>query len=128
MSVSSVCPPRPGEVPNTMLPPEYRWPTGVTSLDSPPRILSTQTRSCRVAIWASELMPTKYLKSPTPDLYTPISQELGCFEQLECLRHRVAAARAHPRIDCAGVAHHFAHGGVKAEHAVWNAQRLQRVA
>ena len=35
-----------------------RQPTGVTSLDSPPRMLSTHTRSCRVAIWASELMPT----------------------------------------------------------------------
>jgi hypothetical protein len=42
---------RPGEVPNTTLPPEKAWLTGVTSLDSPPRMLSTHTRSSRVAIW-----------------------------------------------------------------------------
>ena len=72
MSPTAVCifvPPRPGDVPNTTLPPEYSWLTGVTSEDSPPRMLSTHTRSLRVAIWASELMPTKNLKSPIPFLY-----------------------------------------------------------
>src|SRR3954452_11419251 len=67
-AVASVWPPLPGAVPNTTLPPDQAWPTGVTSLDSPPRMLSTQTRSSRVAIWSRELMPTWYLKLPTPCL------------------------------------------------------------
>ncbi len=58
MLVSSTAPPLPGAVPKTTLPPEYAWLTGVTSLDSPPRMLSTQTRSSRDATCVSELMPT----------------------------------------------------------------------
>src|SRR6186713_2043454 len=63
--VSSTWPRRPGEVPNTTLPPLQAWPTGVTSLDSPPRTLSTHTRASRVAIRASDSMPVKYLNGPT---------------------------------------------------------------
>ena len=58
IGVFSFWPPRPGEVPKTTLPPEKAWLTGVTSLDSPPRMLSTQTRSSRVATLASVSMPT----------------------------------------------------------------------
>src|SRR5437773_952785 len=76
--VSSACPRRPGDVPNTTLPPEYACPTGVTSLDSPPRMFSTHTRSSRVAICASELTPTKYLKLAAPCLYIAILLECRC--------------------------------------------------
>src|SRR3712207_8777245 len=67
--VLSLWPRRPGEVPNTTLPPEKAWLTGVTWLDSPPITLSTHTRSRRFATCSSEPMPTEYLKSPTPRLY-----------------------------------------------------------
>ena len=48
--VFSTCPARPGEVPNTTLPPEKAWLVGVTCRLSPPTMFSTQTRSSRVAI------------------------------------------------------------------------------
>jgi len=47
---------RPGDVPNTMLPPEYEWLTGETERDSLPRIFNTQTLSLQVASSASELI------------------------------------------------------------------------
>ena len=45
--VFSTCPARPGEVPNTTLPPEKAWLVGVTCRLSPPAMFSTQTRSSR---------------------------------------------------------------------------------
>ena len=55
--VFSFWPERPGEVPNTTLPPEKAWLVGVTVRLSPPMMFSTQTRSSRVATSASDRMP-----------------------------------------------------------------------
>ena len=55
--VFSTWPERPGEVPNTTLPPEKAWLVGVTCRLSPPMMFSTQTRSSGVAMSASERMP-----------------------------------------------------------------------
>jgi hypothetical protein len=57
--VFSTWPPRPGEVPKATLPPEKTWLVGVTWRLSPPRMLSTQTRSPREARSVSDSMPTK---------------------------------------------------------------------
>src|SRR5512145_1715543 len=122
--VSSTCPWRPGEVPNTTLPPEYAWLTGVTSLDSPPRTLSTQTRSCRVATSSSELMPTKYLNGPTPRRYMSSSFERKAHRP----RQFCSPSPFHPLVRGERVVDHLAHRRVEAEEAVRKPERLDRVA
>src|SRR5215471_4368968 len=97
IGVVNARPRRPGDVPNTTLPREYAWPTGVTSLDSPPRMLRTHTRSSRVATCASELNPTKYLKSPTPCLYMPSPRSISPQS-----RNRVACVATCPDCDVQG--------------------------
>src|SRR5688572_26933112 len=122
--VSSTWPRRPGEVPNTTLPPLQACPTGVTSLDSPPRMLSTHTRSSRVAIRASESMPVKYLKLPTFFLVMVFSSS----RQLHGAGHFRAPAAAHPPIDPPRVVDDLAHRRVEAEDAVGDAERVAGVA
>src|SRR5919106_889505 len=113
IGVLSVWPVRPGEVPKTTLPPEKAWLTGVTWLDSPPRMFRTQTRSSRVATLASESMPTKYLNPRMPCL--PIAPP-----------HLLAPARLHPAIGGLGVVDHLADRGIEAEEAVGQPERIDR--
>src|SRR5262245_20893750 len=139
MGVSSTCPRRPGEVPKTTLPPEYACPTGVTSLDSPPRMVSTHTRSTRVAICASELMPTKYLKSLMPrrsiapscafcKVVTACAPSGSLPNALEPGRDPLTPAALHPGVHGLGVADHAAHIGIESKEAVRQPQRLTRIA
>src|SRR3954470_11085237 len=130
--VSSIWPFRPGEVPNTTLPPLQAWLTGVTSLDSPPRMLSTQTRSSRVATLANESMPTKYLKPAMPSLYTArspirVAAGSGRLARAQTLGDLLAPAALHPAVGGLGVVDHLADGGIEAEEAVGQAKRLDRV-
>src|SRR5450432_1799276 len=91
-------------------------------------MLSTHTRSSRVATWPSELTPTKYLKSPTPCLYMVVSS--GCLSggDAHARRHLLAAAGPHPLVHRLRVQHHLAHVGVEAEEVVRHAQSVERVA
>src|SRR5436309_10605191 len=112
--VASTWPPLPGAVPNTTLPPDQAWPTGVTSLDSPPRTLSTHTRSSRVAMCASEPMPTWYLKSPRPCLFTRVPRLCG-LHQSQAGGDLCTTAGPHPPIGLLRVVDHLADVGVEAE-------------
>src|SRR3712207_113397 len=105
--VDSFWPRRPGEVPKTMLPPEKAWLTGVTSLDSPPMMFSTHTRSSRVAILARLSMPTKYLKPAIPCLYIRVSslfrRRSGGLARTDAPGDLFTPARPHPAVGGLGV-------------------------
>src|SRR4030095_11067459 len=90
----------------------------------------TQTRSWRVATCASELMPTKYLNSPTPSLYMSISLERSspAAEAAHLRRHLLAPAGLHPGIGLLCVLDDFAHVRVKAEQPIGQAERLAGIA
>src|SRR5262249_46781409 len=113
-------------------------------------MLSTHTRSSRVATCASELIPTKYLKSPTPCLYilhllcdrcptesgAPTLRRHGLpgfrrahgrCRQAELSSHLLAPACLHPGIGRLGVVDDFAHVRVEPEDAVRQTQRIERV-
>src|SRR6266567_6681885 len=108
-------------------------------------MLSTHTRSSRVATCASELMPTKYLKSPTPRRYIrpPAArlmhwllslQALPCLSlrsragQIELGRDLLAPPGLHPGVDRLRIINDFAHIRVEAENAVGQTQGVERVA
>src|SRR3954468_8057944 len=101
-------------------------------------MLSTQTRSSRVAIWSRELMPTWYLKLPTPclNIVSPpvclwvcgLGSGRGRHRYAELRRDLIASARLHPGIGRPGVVDDLAHVGVEAEEAIGNTECLERVA
>src|SRR5471032_215714 len=97
-------------------------------------MLSTQTRSSRVATWASELVPTKYLKSPTPCLYMTLSLCVGqasgglAGRYAEPGRYLLATTGLHPCIDFLRVQHDLAHIRVETEESIGQSERIERVA
>jgi hypothetical protein len=89
-----------------------------------------------VAICASELMPTKYLKSPTPRLYiVPRNDRHRAAGSGPCASawppptpsSRFRPARFHPGVDRACVVDYLAHVRVEAEDAIRQAERLHGV-
>src|SRR5688572_8132691 len=85
-------------------------------------MLSTQTRSLRVATSSSVLMPTKYLKGPTPRL-----RSMSVL-QTHSLGHLRTPPGSHPAVGGERVVDDLAHRRVEAEEAIRQAERLDGVA
>src|SRR5262252_741185 len=83
-------------------------------------MFSTQTRSARVATLSSESIPTKYLKLPTPCLYTSAPP-------VQPLRHQLAAAAFHPPVGRLCIVDDFADRGIETEKAIGQAQSFRGV-
>src|ERR1700730_6286489 len=87
-------------------------------------MLSTQTRSSRVAICASEWMPTKYLKWLLPCLYMSISLGLSRFTRADSGCNLGPAAGLHPCVRLPCVLNDFTDVGVESEQSIWQTERI----
>src|ERR1700759_1186840 len=91
-------------------------------------MLSTHTRSSRVAICASELMPTKYLNWLLVCLYMSLSSGLSRFGfsrwRADPCCDLGSATAAHPRIRLPCVLDDLTDVGIESEQPVRQAERI----